>query len=280
MRNILIILVCFSLYSCSDDLNEQINYYPSGKIKERTFVDEQKRTQGTGYTYFENGNIQAESEYSNGKLNGLYKEFYSNGKLKAKGHFQNGIEIDSTSVYFETGKLNMVFVYDEEGAQQKEISYYPNGNIKEEWALLVGKKQFVSGRKYTEAGNLIEDPLEGALGYANLKYSKSPKGNLVLKIDLKNNPYTDSLFLSVVKDFNFGLLGDPEIIRKISYSGSNSLAIEILDSDYKNDRLNMIVETLKYKDAAKNHSLIKRYYIQIPKKGKMPKNNVIGIYPK
>lgn len=103
--------------------------------------------------------------------------------------------------------------------------------------------------------------MEGFLGYVNLKYSKSFKGNLVLKIDLKNNFYIDLLFFLVVKDFNFGLLGDFEIIWKIFYLGLNLFVIEILDLDYKDNRLNMIVEILKYKDVVKNYSLIKEYYI-------------------
>ncbi|WP_430405224.1 toxin-antitoxin system YwqK family antitoxin [Fluviicola sp.] len=279
MKNVLIILMGLFLFSCNEGLDEHLEYYPSGKIKAKMLIDKQNLAQGLAYEYYENGNLKFKRTNLNGKSNGLHEEYYPNGKLKTKGHFLNDVEIDSTHFYFKSGKLESIIIHDRKGRILKELFYYTNGKIKEERALLVDKGEYVSGREYTEAGKIIEDFSEGSYVYANLRHSKNSNGNLLLKIDLKNNPYTDSIKILIVKNFDFDIFSDPEIIRKVSYSGANKLAIEILNSDYVGDKLNLYIETSKYKDNEKRHRLSKNYYIQLPKKGQIPKDNIHGIYP-
>lgn len=70
------------------------------------------------YTYYSNGKIETECEYTDSIKDGVYKKFYSNGKLSEIGHFLKG-------------KRNGLFItYDSLGNRLKEqvfaLSYIDN----------------------------------------------------------------------------------------------------------------------------------------------------------
>ena len=41
-------------------------------------------------TYYNNGNLEFEGEYKNGKRDGKGKKYYDNGNLKFEGEYKNG----------------------------------------------------------------------------------------------------------------------------------------------------------------------------------------------
>ena len=49
-----------------------------------------KKRNGKGIEYFQNGKIKFEGEFLNGKKNGKGKEYYYEGNLKFKGEYLNG----------------------------------------------------------------------------------------------------------------------------------------------------------------------------------------------
>ena len=72
--------------------------------------------------YYESGQLEDESHYVNGKLNGLSKVYYKNGKIKEEGNFKNNKLIGAWKSYFENGQLK------EEGLWEggKEFGLYNN----------------------------------------------------------------------------------------------------------------------------------------------------------
>ena len=61
--------------------------------------------------YHDNGKIKSESEYKNGKRNGLSKEYHENGKLKFILEYINGKIKGPGEEYYPDGTLKFVGEY-------------------------------------------------------------------------------------------------------------------------------------------------------------------------
>lgn len=73
---------------------KKMEWYDNKKMKNKTsfiYVDEEKLNNGEWATYYENGNIQSQSIYINGKTDGVWLGYYENGELKYKMVYENGI---------------------------------------------------------------------------------------------------------------------------------------------------------------------------------------------
>lgn len=62
------------------------------------------KREGTGYDYYENGQLYIKVNKINGKTEGEGFEYYPNGKLREKRFYKNNIVVESTS-YHQNGKL-------------------------------------------------------------------------------------------------------------------------------------------------------------------------------
>ena len=49
----------------------------------------QRKDQGPVVLYFDNGNVKAERQFKDGKLDGSYKLYHENGQLKLEGTYRN-----------------------------------------------------------------------------------------------------------------------------------------------------------------------------------------------
>ena len=74
-------------------------------------------------TYHENGQLESEINYKDGKSNGLWKSYDENGKLEREGYFKDG-ELDDGlgKTYHENGKLEslMQFIKDDKSKKIQE----------------------------------------------------------------------------------------------------------------------------------------------------------------
>ena len=128
------------------DIKDYINfsgrkfYYINGKkiemsIEKKIKVFEgeylNKKRNGKGKEYHDNGIIKFEGEYLNGKKNGKGKEYYDNGKLKFEGEYLKG-------------KRN-----------GKGKEYNDNGSLKFEGEYLNDRKWKGEGEEYDYFGNLL-----------------------------------------------------------------------------------------------------------------------------
>ena len=84
-------------------MNDLINKGIQNKINKEKIILEgedlnEKKFNGKGKEYFDNGELKSECEYLNGLRNGKGKEYFDNGKLKFEGEYlygeRNGMEKD------------------------------------------------------------------------------------------------------------------------------------------------------------------------------------------
>jgi antitoxin component YwqK of YwqJK toxin-antitoxin module len=112
---------------------------------------------GSRKNYFENGQLNEEENYQNGRLNGIRKVYLENGSLKEEGKYENGKENGMFAFYNENGTKEQESIYLNGIKNGKEVLFYKNGKIKAEYSLQDTVKNgtfisyFESGKKELES---------------------------------------------------------------------------------------------------------------------------------
>jgi TonB family protein len=78
------------------------SFYDNGKLKSEINFSNNVRV-GEAKFYYENGNIKEERNYANGKIEGLVKKYNKEGKLKEVFNIENGRRWGPTSLYDSAG---------------------------------------------------------------------------------------------------------------------------------------------------------------------------------
>ncbi len=106
--------------------------------------------------FYSNGNVSAEMEYIDGKLNGAFKVYYPDGKIYyEEENLVNGITNGKLFEYYANGKKQSEYNYYYDNADGAYTEYYDNGKVKEEGffynGLLTGSRKY-----YNATGKLTE----------------------------------------------------------------------------------------------------------------------------
>ena len=123
-----------------------------------------KTLYGPSKTYFENGKIRVERNYSEGKLHGPFKNYYENGKIKGEGKFKNGelhgfLKFENKNFNGEIMKFELNFVNGKKHGTCKE--FFEDGKIKVESYFNMGEiKDFENWKQYQKDGTLTSPPNE------------------------------------------------------------------------------------------------------------------------
>ena len=120
-KSILFLLSLFLISNCGENLIEEVKErYDDGNMKVVEYYKKVGDTQTLvkKREYYETGEVEEESYYVNGELEGKYTEYYKNGKIEEEGTYKDG-ELE--------GKY---FHYNKEGSIKKE-EIYKNGELVE-----------------------------------------------------------------------------------------------------------------------------------------------------
>ena len=82
--------------------------------------------------FYLNGNIQTETDYKDGKMDGNQIAYYENGLIQSETNLKGG-ELDGKYIgWYENGKKKEEMNFKDEQLDGKWITYHKNGEIKEE----------------------------------------------------------------------------------------------------------------------------------------------------
>ena len=120
---IVLCVVCYFAFTQTRELQEckneqdkisgcvQKKYYENGNLEIETPFENGK-LHGVEKWYYENGNLECEIPYQNGKLHGVEKEYDENGILMSEIPYQNGKLHGVGKVYYENGNLQAQVTYE------------------------------------------------------------------------------------------------------------------------------------------------------------------------
>ena len=125
---------------------------------------EQTPFTGTVEARYENGKLEHEISYKNGKIEGLAKEYYPNGKLKSEENYVDGQLNGKAITYYENGNIEYEENY-KDGKLEGEIVFYDeNGNMELKAIYKDDKVDKVidvkTGEEISDEKNKFEDCLE------------------------------------------------------------------------------------------------------------------------
>jgi len=138
MKEILILLFSIILIGCSENrvlLDELTN---KGTNQSPIMYSEKGLFNGIGLGNYENGQLQYESNYKDGKKDGLMKRWYKNGSVHYEKNYKDGEMDGLQKLFHKNGQLDMrgnytdgerdgVFKYYSENGQLKYEKKYKNG---------------------------------------------------------------------------------------------------------------------------------------------------------
>ncbi len=147
---------CFSL---DDDNLEILNYWTEDGIP--LIVD----GEGKLTTYFDNGNIQHISYWTNKLKNGTLQEFYESGQIKIEREYKEGVKDGIGKLFSENGTLIYEYYFVKGERIGKVREWYESGKRAEEGEYIKG--EYFVHNFWTETGEQI---LKDGNGKAIRKY--------------------------------------------------------------------------------------------------------------
>jgi antitoxin component YwqK of YwqJK toxin-antitoxin module len=95
-------------------------------------------TTHTEKEYYTNGKIKKSTEFSHGKLNGLFQSYYENGQISLISSYVNGAKFGKQLQYYETGKLKEEAFFNNDTLIGVFHKYFNNGGIHKDFFYIHG----------------------------------------------------------------------------------------------------------------------------------------------
>lgn len=157
--------------------NEQLEYYPSGKLKSITNFKDGKEID-EAFEFDETGNVITELIYDNGFLKskqelnrvnsdnlkiGYWREYYSNGNIKSESNYVDGVKKGISKKFTKKGKIESIKNYTADslsGSQDIELiklykEYYPNSYKEKLVGGFFNNMKQGMFREYDTLGNVL-----------------------------------------------------------------------------------------------------------------------------
>jgi antitoxin component YwqK of YwqJK toxin-antitoxin module len=103
--------------------------------------------------YYGSGEVKAEHNYKNNKLEGMSKVYYKNGNLNFKCTYRDGKKEGVCKLYYKNGSTKYVYEYKKGKFDGSVKKYYRNDTLASEWYYQEGKRQGLT-TSYNKDGSL------------------------------------------------------------------------------------------------------------------------------
>lgn len=265
-------VVSVFLFACdTNDLEMKKEFYPNGKLKIIHYEDSKGNWQGECRVYFKTGQLEQIKHYKDDQLNGISLQYDKSGNLITKSTFKKNKEVDTTFVYRKNGIPEFYIVYNENSQQLKEVLFYPNGKLEKIRTYFIGTGEINAFKSYSSDGKLITK-------YGSSKFVTLKQIDDTIKFGLygTHSEKTDSIVISVVKDFDFDYFKVfPKVIRRKTYYDNQPLKFKTQNSDYLSNKASYLIEVYTVQDGFPNSQL---FHIQLQKGQKLPVDNLYPIF--
>jgi antitoxin component YwqK of YwqJK toxin-antitoxin module len=116
---------------------------------------------GRYISYYLNGNIESQGQFTNNETSGVWEFFYETGKLKMRGILFKSANYGMWEYFFESGKKSMEGIIYGKNREGEWKMYYENGQVKEAGEYKANKRIGL-WKSYFEDG-----ALKGEIDYAD-----------------------------------------------------------------------------------------------------------------
>lgn len=223
MKTKLSLLLFFLIAQVHAQTEVHKTYHDNGQLEEEGHYVNGKE-EGLWKGYYENGQLEYIENYKNGVEHGESIEYYENGQIASKGQFKNGKEDGLWLSYFEDGSLRAKGTVIDGKPHGDFIMYEDVNKIKEKGTYEHGKKVGLwIENEYYSNGN-IEEEVQTLDGQKHGVYKKFYEdGQLALMAEFKNGkangPYKEYNKDGTLDESGEALMGERHGVRKEYYNG-------------------------------------------------------------
>jgi len=130
------------------------SYSPGGiLIEESNYVE--GKLNGLRKIYTTSGDLEVTEQYNLDVLNGVFKTYHPSGNVKLEGVYTNNVLKGIVKGYYPTGELMEEVTFEDNQEEGPFKEFHKNGNLKWEGTYRNGDKEFGLLQKYNEQGELI-----------------------------------------------------------------------------------------------------------------------------
>lgn len=138
-----------------------LKYWENGMLNDSFNVKDDEK-HGWCFSYYDNGQLEMEGEFINGKRTGIYKEFWPNGNPKKRYYLEAGDKIGKQYWYHENGQLGVEEFYKQGLISKKKREYNKQGKVisKAKFAKGQAKGRYWYSTPYTKIRGKHKDDLK------------------------------------------------------------------------------------------------------------------------
>jgi len=104
------------------------SYYENGNIEyEAIFIN--GKLEGTSKLWLKDGTLISESNYNNGYPHGLWKKYFANGQLKYETTYEFGKKQGYEKWFYENGQIKLQQYYENGEKTNEIIRWKPDGSL-------------------------------------------------------------------------------------------------------------------------------------------------------
>ena len=103
-----------------------------------TYFEDKEKYNGKWVSYYEDGQIEWERNYKDGKYDGKWVKYYSDGQIKYEKNYKDGIEDGKWVGYYSDGQIEREENYKDGKLDGKYVKYDEEGNINYEYCYEMG----------------------------------------------------------------------------------------------------------------------------------------------
>ena len=154
-----ILLLFFTLFISCQENSKQIsvlNFDPNLKKTERGWIYKGKPFSGFMIQEEKDHRIVYQLPIENSKEQGMAKGWYNSGEKLLERFYSDGKREGIFKQWWPNGRLRYLFKYENDVFQGKQIVYFPDGKIREESIYQSGEKEEIQ-RVWDEKGLLISN---------------------------------------------------------------------------------------------------------------------------
>ncbi|MCD8044624.1 MAG: toxin-antitoxin system YwqK family antitoxin [Tannerellaceae bacterium] len=128
--------------------------YPDGGLKIEANYSQRKRN-GEYKKYYQSGQIEEHSNYTDGVIDGTRLLYYEDGKPKVEANYVKNYRNGDYKEYYPSGEIKLHYVYKMEKPEGINRYYYKNGKIRTESRWSAGKTYADEIKEYHSTGRLV-----------------------------------------------------------------------------------------------------------------------------
>jgi antitoxin component YwqK of YwqJK toxin-antitoxin module len=132
---------CEETFEDGEEVGLRLSYHSNGQLRDEYYLDKNSKPEITQRSWFENGQIENEEHYKNGKKDGKWLKFYENGNKYWEKNYKNDTEHGPIIFWHkDTQEKKSEVNYVKGELSGDNISFWENGLKKQQGTFVNGKE--------------------------------------------------------------------------------------------------------------------------------------------